>query len=592
MMDSESKLSGGKLALDLEWHYKDDDPLRGKFRCGCWYSASSGLCGTFDLSEIRQRFAVAASLGSWEIVGHNINADLKKLVEWGVRLPDDFRIRDSLLAARMFVPSAPTKELKPFAREYGLFWEDKHDTENSRELIEYCAKDTYAAWWLESKLLQNKDEHQKKLYDFQCELSRAFLAVEVAGVKIDRELLEQERLRITTELTGLVKDIPEHIVTNDNVLRAWLRNRYSEKELHTLGTTDTGQLSINVKVLQTLPKPNKEFRAIVRARELQDYLTLYIDRPKELTDSRGFFFPEYKLLVAKTQRRSTTPAIQNWPSEARKVIVSRFPGGKILSLDFKNLEARLFAWQAGCKKLLSALVEGGYPLVAERCFGWERIEKTDPRYKMLKILILAVLYNMSPGMMRYQLKINHGMIVSYEEAEQQLNDFFDVFSEIYDERERRKRFAKKHGYAVSEIGARMPMQSLPDGILPPEKMQRVAKSLENKAVNYPTQNLASYVTGCALVDVQEYLRRESGLSWGEYIADMKVSQAYPNPEKFIGFPIAEVHDELVFDVTAEGAEFLPSMIAGVMTAGRKLKELCPAFDCPIDVDTTVKECWN
>lgn len=583
-----------KLAIDLEW-----DITTKRFRCGCLQKENAEVVsGTTDVNKFAAALAQHKYHGV-EFVGHNVvQADIRKLYEWGMPVPENWQADDSMIAARLFFPHWPDKGLKGIGREFGYYWEDEHTTDDDAQLLQYCAKDTQAPLQLLKLWKSQQPEQQCRLLQLQNRMVQAFFVCEMAGIKLQASTLkkdEEDRCKEILELAPLLPD--PAMLTNDGVLRSWLQTQYTEKELRLLGKTKGGDIGIDVSVLKILPRQTKQLNTIIVGRYAQNYKTLYIDRPLKMMDANGFLDVSYKHLVARTHRRSTEPNIQNWPEQARHCVVSRFAGGKIISCDFKNLEARLFAYEAGCRLFLDTLVEGGYGLVAERVFGWTGITKQDPRYKVLKILVLAITYNMSVGMMKRNLYISHGMDISYNEAQDYMDMFFEKFPELHLERERRKAFGWKMGYAQSLIGARMVLPVLPyKKIVAPEDIQWREKSVENKAINYPTQNLASYVTGTAMLDVQKGIR-DICRSWGDYVnvvldsRKTEDNQWLDHNPYIPGFPIIEVHDELVFDVVPGKEEEMKEFARHHMTKLATLKAFIPSFTCPIDVDIVEGNYW-
>lgn len=470
------------VSLDLEWHI---DTLQ--FRCGCWRKDKAAtITGTFSLDTLRK--VIESLPDDTCFIGHQIaSADLKQLTRWGIKLPQHFTIEDSLVASRLANPDWPTHKLKPLAREYGYEYQDEHATEDDKELILYCGKDVEASEAINDTIKASLPKRQSALLKLQNAIAQAFFYCEIAGIKLNIKTLEADKQEYESKIARFAPLVADGAFTDDGKMRAWLQQNYSEKELQMLGKTDGGEMALNVKAMKWLPRQNKEFHAMVDGRAAQDYLTLYVNRPLEIQKD-GYLFSNFKHLVARTQRRSTEPAVQNWPEQARHCIVSRFPGGKIVSADFKNLEARLFAYEAGCKKLMECLVEGGYPLVAERVFGWTGITKQDPRYKALKVLVLAIQYNMGNGVYIRNMLIDHGIKKTWAEAEADFDLFFDKFPEMYAERERRKRYGWETGKAWSLIGAHMPLPILPfDKIYSEKDVKWRKKSCENRAINYPTQ---------------------------------------------------------------------------------------------------------
>jgi len=579
-----------QMAIDLEWSIET-----GAFRCGSWYDGEN-LYGSTNFAVVNSALGMFGD-EQIAIIGHNITSDLTKLLEWGVSIPHNFVLQDSLLLARLLHPEQPTKELKPFARQYGFQWKDEHETTDANVLLDYCGRDTFASCSMFKILRQEMTVVQKRLFKFHSQLQLAMFVCEVAGMKVDVGCLTEDKLARSAALSKLACRLPANVLTNDGVFREWLAEHFTEKQLQVLPWTATHKKSVGVKGLRLLPvlKDKQEcevFLAIQQARELQDYYSLYIERPSSLTTVSGFFHPGYKHLVAKTHRRSTEPAIQNWPAGARKIFVSRFEGGKIVSFDYKNLEARLFAWEANCQSFLSALLEGGYPRIAEIAFGWEKITKQNPKYTVLKSLVLAVMYNMSVGGFKYGLLVDHNIDITWHEAQDYVDRFFTKFPEIHMERERRKTFAHKFGYCQSYVGARLMLPSLPKEVFPEEQAKWKQKHLENKAVNFPTQNLASYVTGGAMIDSVTAIMGQYNQTRGEYLQNAHYS-AQGGKCIMPVFPIAEVHDELVFDCAATEVGWLIATMKHCMVNVVTLQKLlCPTFNCPLDVDVSVGETWT
>ena len=84
--------------------------------------------------------------------------------------------------------------------------------------------------------------------------------------------------------------------------------------------------------------------------------------------------------------------MQNWPPVARTMIVSRYNGGEILSVDYSKLEVVLFAWRARDRKLFYTFYSGsGYIGIAEEMFG-KKVEKDTPLYTVAKSTVLACQY--------------------------------------------------------------------------------------------------------------------------------------------------------------------------------------------------------
>ena len=581
--------------IDVEWYVPSktgDLGPDGSFRCATWMSGKK-LFGTKSFDKFK---GIIESLPEkTEFIGHNLTgAEFDAFNRWGIPLPDRFSINDTMLASRLLEPQTAAHDLKFLAKERGYYYSEEWANPDEDVCLEYCSKDTFMSRVLADEYADTLTPETARVLSFTNKLSRAFFAVECAGLKLDVQQLRNLEVSYGARLGDLLaRGVPPKPITDDREMRAILMKRYTKDLLiKKLGKTEDGQVQVSAKLLERLPKLTVALKDLIEARRLNDYRTLYIKRPLEMATPEGFIFPKYKILVAKTHRRSTKPAIQNWPEEARKVIVSRFEGGKIVAGDYKNLEARLFAWQCGCKSFLEALVEGGYLGIADRCFGWKIADKRDPKYKQLKSMILAVTYNVSPWLYAHNMT-NDGVPKTMDDAERDFGMFFDMFPEIYDELESRKDYVWKHGKTKCSVpGVTLPVTILPDYVFQDERdYRRYCKRLENFACNWPTQNLASYVTGAALVEIQAAI---SGEQYGGYCNELhRMTKKGGISKSYAGyFPIAEVHDELVFDSTSGTAAECQELMGGFMVNNPTLHSLVPGFNCPLDTSFTIGDCWE
>ena len=100
----------------------------------------------------------------------------------------------------------------------------------------------------------------------------------------------------------------------------------------------------------------KEFiDAVVRHNAVDTYLNTFVEGLKNFTNEDGFLHPKFMQAVTATGRLSSRdPNFQNQPRgktfPIRKVVTSRFEGGKILEIDFAQLEFRTAVYLAQDKQ--------------------------------------------------------------------------------------------------------------------------------------------------------------------------------------------------------------------------------------------------
>jgi DNA polymerase I-like protein with 3'-5' exonuclease and polymerase domains len=101
----------------------------------------------------------------------------------------------------------------------------------------------------------------------------------------------------------------------------------------------------------------------VRFNAISTYLSTFVEGILKHTGSDGVLHTHLNQCIAATGRLSSTaPNFHNQPRgktfPIRKVVKSRFPGGKILEADYGQLEFRIAGFLAGCPKVASDVADG------------------------------------------------------------------------------------------------------------------------------------------------------------------------------------------------------------------------------------------
>ena len=111
------------------------------------------------------------------------------------------------------------------------------------------------------------------------------------------------------------------------------------------GGFKTDRLTLT-KIAKTGDEFLKRFvEKITRYNALETYLSTFVEGIKKFTTDKGFLYPSFMQTVTATGRLSSrNPNFQNQPRGStfpiRKVISSRFEGGKIMEIDYAQLEFR------------------------------------------------------------------------------------------------------------------------------------------------------------------------------------------------------------------------------------------------------------
>ena len=117
----------------------------------------------------------------------------------------------------------------------------------------------------------------------------------------------------------------------------------------------TDKLTLN-KIATEAEGEFKEFiDAIVRHNAVDTYLNTFVEGLKNFTNERGFLHPKFMQAITATGRLSSRdPNFQNQPRgktfPIRKVVTSRFQDGKMMEIDFAQLEFRTAVYLAQDKQ--------------------------------------------------------------------------------------------------------------------------------------------------------------------------------------------------------------------------------------------------
>jgi DNA polymerase-1 len=316
-------------------------------------------------------------------------------------------------------------------------------------------------------------------------------------------------------------------------------------------------------VLETLAAEGHDLPArVLDWRQLSKLKSTYTDAlQSHINAETGRVHTSFSLAATSTGRlASTDPNLQNIPirSEEGRQIRTAFiaePGNLILSLDYSQIELRIFAVMAGIDALKEAFLKGLdiHAMTASEVFGVP-IEGMDPMVRrQAKAINFGVIYGISAFGLSNQLRIPRG------EAQTFIDAYFERFPGIRAYMEATKEHAREKGYVETMFGRR---------IHTPDINQKGPGRgfSERAAINAPIQGTAADVIRRAMIRIPEAMAR-AGLT---------------------GRMLLQVHDELLFEVPEAEAGATIETVRGVMQGAAH-----PAvyLDVPLVVDAGQGASW-
>lgn len=202
----------------------------------------------------------------------------------------------------------------------------------------------------------------------------------------------------------------------------------------------------------------------------------------------GYIYASYLIHGTETGRwSSSNPNMQNIAPRLKPIFTSRFPGGKIVEIDFSQLELRLIAWATGCKFMLEAYRRGEDLHVNFATKVLKRPPKDkEERKRKGKTPNFGLAYCASPR--RFSLEYG----VPLDEAEELHRIWHETNVEVQPWMTSVQRKAERDGWVKGFLGR---IRHLPDAQLEVPYGQRDNPDAKKKihakmaASNFPIQNL-------------------------------------------------------------------------------------------------------
>src|SRR5262245_3706305 len=362
------------------------------------------------------------------------------------------------------------------------------------------------------------------LYErFERPLIRVLAKMEEAGIRIDREFLDELRTQLAKECDELVRRIHAHAGQEFNVnstpqLRTIL---FDQLGLTPVKKTKTGP-STDADSLQKMVDEHPIVSELLRYREVEKLRGTYADALPPLIDPDGRVRATFKQTDTTTGRISSeAPNLQNVPvrtadgREFRRAFVAD-EGWGILTADYSQIELRVLAHLAEDPGLLDAFARGVdvHTVTAAKVFGVPEPAVDDAQRRFAKV----VNYGLAYGMEAYGL--GQRLDIPTEDARDILDSYFEGFPKVKEFMQRTVVEAKQRGYTTTIFGRRRQITELASDNF------RIRQMGERMAQNAPVQGSAADIFKLAMIDVDRALDG-AGLETRMLLT---------------------VHDELVFEV--------------------------------------------
>lgn len=397
---------------------------------------------------------------------------------------------------------------------------------------------------------------EKVLFEIELPLVPILLEMEYNGILLDSELLRQQSVGLTKDISALEKEIFEGLGVVFNIgspkqLGAIL---FDKMKIPPIKKTKTGYSTDN-EVLEKLAPQYPVTEKILHWRELSKLKSTYVDALPQLVDrSTGRIHTTFNQALTVTGRLSSVnPNLQNIPirTERGNMIRKAFLAPRdhvLISADYSQIELRVLAHVTEDPGLIRAFENNLdiHTATASEIFDVPLAEVSSDMRRQAK----AVNFGLAYGQGAFGLAEN--LRISRKEAAAIIERYFQRFSRVQTYMAQIVEEAKQKGFVETIFGRRRYV----DEIYSNRPMVR--KFGERAAINAPIQGAASDLVKLAMIKVGHDL-----------------------PAKML----LQVHDELLFEVEKNQAESIRKTVTEKMEGIAQLK-------VPLRVNVGVGANWD
>ncbi len=382
-----------------------------------------------------------------------------------------------------------------------------------------------------------KIDVEKIYYDIELPLIDVLYDMEVNGMKVDPAVLNELLEEYSVLAKAYANKIYEYAGEEFNL--------NSPKELgiilyDKLGLRGPKNKSTAVEVLTKIRGDHPIIEAIIEYRTLSKIVSTYLVAFRDLIKGDNLIHTTFVQTGTMTGRlASKDPNMQNIPvkkeegKNLRKMFITRFENGQIVSADYNQIELRLVAAVTGDEKMIETFSEGRdiHQKTASEIFNVPLSEVTPSQRIHAKAVNFGIIYGISAFGLSEQIGIMS------KEAGEYIDRYYASFPKIKQHMENSIAQAKQNNGYISTLYGRK--RRVPEILSPIYQTRQFG---ERVVMNMPFQGTASDIIKMAMLKVHAEMKR----------LNLKSKL------------ISQVHDELLVDATADEIETVKKLLKETM----------------------------
>jgi len=505
------------------------------------------------------------------LVGHDVKASLKVLLELGVELP--LVGHDTLIGAFILNSLRREQTLSELAIADLGYSGPSFDDLSTEELIDRSGEMMaviQALYEQQASAMQEVPSFIELAGSIEWPVIPVLARMEYRGIELDANYLNKFNEQLTDQISDLEQQIYGHADMEFNISSP---TQLAEVLFTKLGLPTHGVkkgktgYSTAATELDKLRQLHPIIDLITQYREVTKLKNTYVDTLPKLVDEDSRVHTTYSLTVAQTGRLSSNdPNLQNIPvrTDLGKHIRTAFVAGKgkqLVSADYSQFELRLAAYLANDTELIEMFNDGAdiHTMTAAQVYGREPEDVTKQMRRDAKVINFGVLYGMSP----HGLSVATGMTPAAAKAF--IDKYFELRKPLLEYINTLKEKARTDGYVETLFGRRRPTPDIKSSNFV------IRQAAERAAINMPIQGTEADLMKMAMVQIQEKLDNDP--TWQSKDPDDR-------PQLLL-----QIHDSIVVEVAAKDAERMAAFLKETMENVYKLP-------VKLTVDTSLGDNWG
>jgi len=393
------------------------------------------------------------------------------------------------------------------------------------------------------------DDEMESLYrEVELPLARVLFKMEQQGIKVDIGIMQKLAAEMRKKLDDLSSLIYSYAMHEFNINSP---KQLGEVLFDEMGLKANKKRSTNQEELEKLTHQHPIVGLILEYRTYQKIYSTYAEGLQKFVGEDGKIHTVYQQCLAATGRLSSTePNLQNISvrnedaREIRKAFVASYD--YLLSCDYSQVELRILADMANETAMIEVFKrhEDIHTSTAMAIFGVDADHITSSMRRTSKAVNFGIVYGISDFGLATQLGI------SRKEAEHFITHYLETYPRIQLYMDNIVQQCQRDGYVKTLLNRRRYIPEIND------KNYAVREFGKRAAMNAPIQGSAADLIKLAMLKIDQELTKR----------------------QLVSKMILSVHDELVFDVTAQE---LPEMIELVQ------QEMNNAMQLKVDLEVGI-----